>query len=91
MVRRKEARQCVSTQTRFGLMRLASLPMMCEARRTAASPQGEAVAKPVCPEAMLADRSAWGDWRRNVWKLMHDEPRRPAVVPERAEQESESQ
>jgi hypothetical protein len=71
MVRRKEARQSVSTQTRFGLMRLVSLHIMCEARRTAASSQGEAVAKPARPEAMSEDRSAWGVWRRNVWKLMH--------------------
>jgi hypothetical protein len=70
MVRRTEARQCASTQTRFGLMRLASLHRLCEARRTAASSQGKAVAKPVRPEAM-SDRNAWGGWRRNVWKLMH--------------------
>jgi len=70
MVRRKDARQRVSTQTRFGLMRLVNLHMMSEARRTAASLRGEAVAKPARPEAKSEDRSAWGAWRRNDRKLM---------------------
>lgn len=69
MVRRKDTRRGVSTQTRFGLMRLVNLHMMSEARRTAASLQGEAVAKPARPEAMSEDRSAWGAWRRNDRKL----------------------
>jgi hypothetical protein len=70
MVRRKDTRQGVSTQTRFGLMRLVNLRFMSEARRTAASLRGEAVAKPARPEAMLGNRSAWGGWRRNDRKLM---------------------
>jgi len=67
----EQMRDNASTQTRFGLMRLASLRLLCEARRTAASSKGEAVAKPAKPEARFEDRSAWGDWRRNIWKLMH--------------------
>ena len=61
----------MTTQTRFGLMRLVNLRFMSEARRTAASLRGEAVAKPAQPEAMLEDRGAWGGWRRNDRKLRH--------------------
>jgi hypothetical protein len=69
MVRRKDRQLSLSTRTRFGLMRLANLHMVREARRTGASPQSEALAKPVRPEAMTEDRGAWGDWRRNDRKL----------------------
>ena len=44
--------------------------MMSEVRRTDDSQtQGESLAKPARPEAMSADRSAWGGWRRNIWKF----------------------
>jgi hypothetical protein len=52
-------------------MRLANLHMVCEARRTGASPQSEALAKPARPEAKTVDRGAWGGWRRNDWKLTY--------------------
>ena len=69
MVRRKDRQPSLSTQTRFGLMQLANLHMVREARRTGASPQSEALAKPARPEAKTVDRGAWGDWRRNDRKL----------------------
>ena len=69
MVRRSDAQACAAIQTRFGLMRLASLLIKCEARRTAASPQSEAAAKPARREARSEDRDAWGGWRRNDRKL----------------------
>src|SRR5437867_3858091 len=51
-------------------MRLMSLHMMSEVRRTDDSKtQSESSAKPARSEAMSADRSAWGGWRRNVWKF----------------------
>jgi hypothetical protein len=52
-------------------MRLANLLMVCEARRTGASPQSEGLAKPARPEAKTEDRGAWGGWRQNDRKLTY--------------------
>ena len=70
-------------------MRLANLHMTSEARRTAASLRGEAVAKPARPEATLGqERMGWLETERPEAHVR--EPRTPAWMPEGAGQESES-
>ena len=51
-------------------MRLMRLLRMNEIRKTAASPEGEAEAKPDRSEKHGRNGGAWGGWRRNVWKCM---------------------
>jgi hypothetical protein len=51
-------------------MRLMRLRNLREVRKTAASLEGEAGAKPVRSEKHGWNGGAWGGWRRNVWKCM---------------------
>ena len=70
IVRRTAGVKTTATRTRYGLMRLTRLRAMSEVRSTAASPPGEAGAKPVQNAKHRRNRGAWGGWRRNVRKCV---------------------
>ncbi len=67
-----------ATQTRFGLMRLTSLHMVSEIRRTDDSRQSESLAKPARPEAMSGqERMGWLETEYPEVQVC--EPRRPVL------------
>jgi hypothetical protein len=71
IVRRTVTKTMITTQTRYGLMRLTRLPGMNEVRRPTVS-ETQANRRPSLFQTgkHCWDRDAWSDWRRNVQKRM---------------------